>query len=663
FPEQIAEGLEPWQPLKFYNDNRSEADDWTIRVDSGVYDPVLGRTYGQIAQEGLGQQVSQAAAGPILPVGWPSLSYYKLVSSKVGMADKESDFFERIDVSLRKYPQLEKHIAAAAKAFDAQHPEACLPPLAEALKEVRRLRAADGKDFDLAIKEQQLQTALGQALGLQFEALVEPEKPGRTSGEYKAMRTPLTFVPGDSFRVTVNFSSTNGDAVKVKQIRLRAPAGWKTTELASNRFSVSIPENASLTSAFWIRDSPNDGFYRITRPELLGEPITPDPLQAELTYAIEGVEASMRTDVETSSIGNTGVQFRHAVAVAPPVSVRFRPEAIALPQGRLRQKVICSVRNYVNGPNEGTVHLELPAGWRAEPQLAAYALQKQDQDADIVFELVVPPKLSEGEYHLAAIAESRGKSYRNSFLPVTETGLDTVYLELPAKLTLRPVEVVIPKVRVGYVMGTGDEVPDALRLLGVDVDLVDSTALAQGDLSRYGTIVLGVRAYLAREDLQAYNWRLLEYVKNGGVLVVQYNTEEFDESYGPYPYAAAGAAQDVTEENSQIEVLQPNHPVLNYPNKIGSADFDGWLEKRGLRFLASWDERYVPILSTHDQGQKPQAGGLLAGRYGNGVWLYNGYSLYRQLALGTPGGVRLFMNLLDLGSMNSGWRTGDGQRH
>ncbi|HWY71556.1 MAG TPA: hypothetical protein VNX88_23010, partial [Terriglobales bacterium] len=414
--------------------------------------------------------------------------------------------------------------------------------------------------------------------------------------------------------------------------------------------------NASLTSAFWIRDSPNDGFYRITRPELLGEPITPDPLQAELTYAIEGVEASMRTDVETSSIGNTGVQFRHAVAVAPPVSVRFRPEAIALPQGRLRQKVICSVRNYVNGPNEGSIHLEMPAGWRAEPLSAAYALQKQDQEADIVFELVVPPKLSEGEYHLAAIAESRGKSYRNSFLPVTETGLDTVYLEAPAKLTLRPVQVVIPKVRVGYVMGTGDEVPDSLRLLGVDVDLVDSTALAQGDLSRYGTIVLGVRAYLAREDLKAYNWRLLEYVKNGGVLIVQYNTGEFDDNYGPYPYLLSGADAE-TEEDSPVEFLQPDHSVLKYPNKIGPEDFSGWGGRRSLRFLAKWDARYVPILLNEDRDHKPQAGGLMIARYGTGLYAYNAYTLYRQISLAVPGAVRLITNIIALGSNQGYWRS------
>jgi hypothetical protein len=231
-----------------------------------------------------------------------------------------------------------------------------------------------------------------------------------------------------------------------------------------------------------------------------------------------------------------------------------------------------------------------------------------------------------------------------------------VYMEEPAELTLRSVDVQVPPVRVGYVMGTGDAVPEFLRLLGLEVDLLNSCALALRDLSQYNTIVLGVRAYLAREDLRAYNWRLLDYVKNGGVLIVQYNTEEFDNNYGPYPYAAAGAAQDVTEEDSPIEVLEPNHAVLNYPNRIGPKDFDAWLEKRGLRFLASWDEKYIAILSTHDQGQKPQRGGLLVAGHGKGLYVYNAYSLYRQISFAVPGALRLFANLIALGAPEAPWR-------
>ena len=655
FPEQIAEGLPTWQPLKFYDDNRTENDDWTVRVDSAVYDPVLGQTYSEIAQEGLGQQFSQAAAGPILPVAWPSVRYYKLVSSKVGMADKEADFFERIDVSLKKYPELEKYITAAREAFDVQHPEACVPHLVAALKVLRRLSAADKDDFDLAVKERQLQTALGQALGLQFEALVEPEQPTRTSGEYKAIRTRLTFVPGDSFRVTTTFSSVGKDTA-MKRIRLSAPPNWRITELGTNRFLVTVSEDASFTGAFWIRDDVRDGFYRITRPDLLGEPITPDPLQAELTYSVGGVEATIRADVETSSIGPTGVQYRHTVAIAPPVSVRFRPDAIALPLRHPRQKVICSVRNFVNGPNAGSVHLALPPGWSSSPESASFGFQKQDQEEDIVFELLAPSELKDEEYVATAVAESRGKTYRHSFVPVREPGLNTVYMEVPARLTLRPVDIVVPKVRVGYVMGTGDEVPDSLRLLGIDIDLLDSTALAQDDLSQYGTIMLGVRAYLSREDVRTYNWRLLDYVRHGGVLIVQYNTGELDDGYAPYQYSLSGADAE-TEEDSPIEFLEPNHPVLNYPNKITLGDFSGWRGRRALRFFEKWDAKYSPILLNQDQDRKPQLGGLLIARYGTGLYVYNAYTLYRQISLGVPGAVRLTVNMIALGINKASWRT------
>jgi len=657
FPEQIEEGLDPWQPLKLYSDNRTEMDPWTIKMDSAVYDPLLGRTYGQIAHEGLGQQVSQAAVGPIVPVGWPSLSYYKLDRSKVGMADKESDFFERIDVTLNAYPELGKYVAEAVAAFDAQHPEACIAPLARALKEVRQLSSSSKNSLDFSIKEQQLQTALAQALGVQFEALVEPNKPGRASGEYKGVRTPITFSPGDSFRVFVNFRVSPGRDVGITEIKLLAPDGWKIRTLASNRFEVAIPTDASPTSAFWIRDSTGDGFYRITRPELLGAPITPSPLQAKLTYLIDGVEGAISADVQTSSVNTVGVQLRHAVAVAPRISVRFQPQALARPPGRRRSDVICSVRNFNDGPTEGMLRLELPSGWTSDPSAVPYSFQRQGEEADLFFHVGSPSDFKDVEYHIEAVAESGGKTYRNSFVPVTEPGLDTVYMEEPAKLILRPVDVQLPGVRVGYVIGTGDDVPAALRLLGVDVDLLDQDALALRDLSRYNTIVLGVRAYLAREDLRTYNWRLLDYVKNGGVLVVQYNTEEFDSNnYAPYAYSEAGAAQDITEEDSPIEVLEPNNPILNYPNKIGPEDFRGWVEKRGLRFPPSWDERYVPVLSTHDYGQKPQAGGLLVARYGKGLYVYNAYALYRQISFAVPGGVRLFANLLALGLAEAVWR-------
>ncbi len=657
FPEQVAQGLAPWQPLKFYSDNRTESDDWTITVDSAVYDPIAGRTYAEMAQEGLGQQVSQAAAGSILPVGWPSVAYYKLIGSRVGPADKESDFFDRIDVSLGRYPELENEVVQAVKAFDPRHPEHLTPHLAQALRVVRHLLSTGNTNYDLTVKEQQLQSALAQALGLQFEVLVDPETPGRTSGEYKAIATRTTFTPGATFHVTANYRLLATAQVTVKDVRLFTPEGWTMSSLGKGRFEVHIPDHAVPTSAFWVRDSVQDGFYRMTRPELLGAPLPPAPLHAELTYMVAGVEAKLRSDVETSSISSTGVQLRHNFIVAPRVSVSFEPEAIAVPSGRSRQEVVCSVHNYVDGRNEGTVHLELPTGWTADPEVAHYSLETRDEEARLSFHLIPPLPFNGVETKIVAVAESNGQTYHNSFVPVTEADFDTVYMESLARLTLRSAQITIPKLRVGYIMGTGDKVPQALRLLGIDLDLLDSSTISSADLSKYETILLGVRTYLARDDLKTYNWRLLEYVRNGGVVIVQYNTEEFEGRYGPYPYKAAGAIQDVTEEDSPMEILEPQHPVFNFPNKIVLQDFEGWMEKRGLRFLASWDTRYIPLLSTHDVGQKPQAGGLLVGSYGKGLWVYNGYSLYRQIDFAVPGAVRLLINLASLGASNAPWRT------
>jgi hypothetical protein len=185
--------------------------------------------------------------------------------------------------------------------------------------------------------------------------------------------------------------------------------------------------------------------------------------------------------------------------------------------------------------------------------------------------------------------------------------------------------------------------------LGISVHFLSSGDLASGDLSRFNTIILGVRAYAVREDLKTYNGRLLDYVKNGGVVIVQYNTPEYDHDYGPYPYKMGSNPEEVTDEHSKVEILDPANPVFSWPNRITAKDFDGWVEERGSKFLQSWDSHYEPLLETHDVGQEPQKGGLVYARYGKGVYIYNAYAFYRQLPEGVPGAYRLFANMISLG--------------
>jgi hypothetical protein len=205
-----------------------------------------------------------------------------------------------------------------------------------------------------------------------------------------------------------------------------------------------------------------------------------------------------------------------------------------------------------------------------------------------------------------------------------------------------------PSLKIAYVEGSGDDVPAALEALGVHVSFLSAQDLASADLSQYDTILLGVRAYAVRPDLIANNGRLLKYAENGGVVVVQYNTPEFDHNYGPYPYVMSNDPEEVTDENSVVTILDPKNPLFTWPNAITSKDFDGWIEERGSKFLVSWDQHYEPLLETHDAGQDPQNGGLLYARYGKGIYIYNAYAFYRQLPLGVPGAYRIFANILSL---------------
>jgi hypothetical protein len=198
-------------------------------------------------------------------------------------------------------------------------------------------------------------------------------------------------------------------------------------------------------------------------------------------------------------------------------------------------------------------------------------------------------------------------------------------------------------------VGAGDDVPGSLVNLGINVHFLSAGDLATSDLSKYDSIITGVRAYAVREDLKTYNSRILEYVKNGGVVIVQYNTPEYDHNYGPYPYKMGSNPEEVTDEHSKMEILDASNPVFTWPNKISGKDFDNWVEERGSKFLESWDNHYQPLLETHDAGQQPQKGGLLYAKYGKGVYIYNAYAFYRQMPEGVPGAYRLFANMISLG--------------
>jgi hypothetical protein len=314
------------------------------------------------------------------------------------------------------------------------------------------------------------------------------------------------------------------------------------------------------------------------------------------------------------------------------------------------------VRNLTGTRQRGQVELELPAGFTAVGE-GQFDLAQAREEARLSFLVRLPEKLEDREYPIRAVAKLGERQYGASFEPIAQPGLRTLYWSEPAVHRLRAVDAKLRSgLRVGYVMGSGDEVPEGLRQLGVKVDLLGEAQLASGDLRQYSTILLGIRAYAARPDVIRHNARLLEYVKQGGVLVVQYQTQEYDKNFAPYSYTQGRGAEETSEEDAPVKVLAPGREVFQAPNRISDADFQGWVEQRGSKFFATWAPEWTPLVETQDTGQAPQRGVWLEARYGEGLYVYCSLAWYRQLPFAVPGAARLMANLVSLGSPEAQWR-------
>jgi hypothetical protein len=344
-------------------------------------------------------------------------------------------------------------------------------------------------------------------------------------------------------------------------------------------------------------------------------------------------------------------QSERPLAVGPPISVLLMNPVVVVPVGGVAQsRIEVAVRSNVEKPLHAVLRLETPQGWRVDPESIVVNLDR-DGDMNIYSFQIAPKNLKEGTYRVTARAEYNGKQYEEGFKIITRPDLDSFYAYRPATQNVQAVDVKLPAhLKVGYVMGAGDEIPAVLNGVGLNVSLISPEELATGDLSRYDTIVVGIRAYDVRTDVRERNRRLLDYANRGGTLIVQYNQSVGifnDGRYTPYPATLSNAR--VTVEEQPVDILDPAEQIFSYPNQISSKDFDGWVQERGLYFMGQWDAQFKPLLASNDPGEQPQKGGLLIAHYGKGIYIYSAYAFFRQLPAGVPGAIRLFVNLLNAG--------------
>ncbi len=698
FPDQISAGLQPWTPLKDYarapfrRREGPSALSTNVEIPEGDYDPVLGMSYVQLSREGLGFQKSQNG-GSSVPNAGQMLSPYHRFGSHVQSPGKESGFFDGVDISLLGIASLvqggdkefllaglQKINAAVEQAienFSAPHPEKTAPALANGLKETIALLGELDKSnlsaeskynirHELEIKRVQFNNALAEALGLSLAATVAPAvEPNPLMAMF--MGDPDTFrmaIPGQKFDVKVHVVNQSATPVRLEKASVESymqPESWPVTsaeeagakQLANDqatdlRFSVTVPEKVAFTRPYFSRPDIEQSYYDIQDERFLNRPLAPYPLAAWADFDFDGAPIRIGEYVQTAQrVTGEGVVYQ-PLAVAPAISVSITPRAGIVPLHSKSFPVTAVVHSNVKGAAKGTIKLDLPAGWTSHPATAEFTTAADGQDESATF-TVTPANLQQKPYQLTADAEYNGNSYKEGYVTTGYPGLRPYFLYRPATYKLSGVDVkVAPDLTVGYVMGSGDDVPASLEHLGIHVSYLGPVDIATGNLSKYNVILLGVRTYAVREDLRTYNARLLDYVKNGGVVIVQYNTPEFDHNYGPYPYTMTSNPEEVTDEASDVKILQPSNPIFNWPNKITKADFSGWVEERGSKWMKSWDSHYQALLEAHDAGQAPQEGGLLYAPYGKGVYIYNAWSFYRQLPEGVPGAYRIFANMISL---------------
>ena len=683
FPEQIQAGLRPWQPLKLYSrhwilrrEDRDKPDPpGTVPMNTGHYDPILGLSYYQLGLQAranhLCQRISQLR-------GLPGEHFSKWVpqDAVAPVVGGETDLLDGVPMGLDRLKaflsnagpakgllggllELEEQVEAANQAYDAKAPWKTLEPLREGLETVRRLRgilasgnvsepAAYELEHRLSYQEKSFTEAIALAHGLALDAIANRRE----------------VVPGGELEVQVQVTNRSPVPVDVTSVALEVPDGWEqepegetSGRLGKNEklevpVKVTVGTDAAPDRPYWVRNRAVDR-YDIVEPKHLGLPFAPAAIAARVTFRSGSVDLSIEEPVQQRYPGTwVGTEKQDRVAVLPKISLALSPKVIVVPIGSSNRKRTASVAVLYKGTKEatGNLRLQVPNGWSVSPASAPIRFQREDEAATLKFELEPPESLTPGTYEVEAVATLDGSDYREGFRRIAYHHIQTRYLFRPARAVIQVLDVRVAPVRVGYIMGVGDEVAEAVRQLGADLVMLEENDLAEGDLSQFDVIITGIRAYFNRTDLRAYNERLLDYVESGVTMVVLYNRQEWDDAqWGPYP--SKYSRSRISVEEAPVNILEPAHPLFNFPNRITEADWKGWIQERGTYFLGERDERYRDLLTSEDPWEYnagAKRGMLVEAQYGSGRWIYVGLTLFRQLPAGVPDAYKFFANLLSL---------------
>ncbi|MBL0158330.1 MAG: PIG-L family deacetylase [Bryobacterales bacterium] len=644
FPEQLK-FVQPWQAKRilwngfsFNRQQEKELDGMANRlmVDTGEFDAVLGLSYGELAGLSRSQHRSQGMGSAERRGSVPNYLFH------YGGEQAKKDFMEGIDTSWNRLPggaPVQKLLDEAAARLQIDAPESIIPALLKARPLIAAINHPDARR-----KLVDLDEAIAMAAGLWLE--VNAAKPEAT--------------PGSQIELTLTAINRGHAQVELAGTQLEGIAGAPLLDAVALPFNqpqtakakCPIPAAQPLTQPLQLREPRRGDLYGITDPANIGPPEAEPVLRARFQLKVQGEPVEIVRPVENRYVDRVRGELTRPFIIVPAVSIKLSENALLFASPKPR--VISAEVTAHTANASGTLSLQIPQGWRITPAERTFQIAEPGQVAALEFTITPPAASARGEITATARV---GQS-------VISSGLQQIaYEHIPPQTILPAIhtrmvreDVKVNAHRIGYVMGAGDEVPDALREMGCEVTFLEPAELARGDLSRYEAIVTGVRAWNVREDLRANHARLVAYMEQGGTVLVQYNVTEGGpfggnpellKNMGPFPMKPG--RDRTTVEEAAVKLVRPDHRLMQMPNRITPADFDGWVQERALYFPAEWDPRYEPILETCDPGEAPQKSGLLYAHVGKGAYVFTSYAWFRQLPAGVPGAYRIFANLISAG--------------
>ena len=652
-----------WGPRRLYQAFFFDSSQTTTRLASGLLDPVEGKSYVQLAVQSRSQHRSQDMGG-IQRLGPGQVRLTLVASADAPHASngeaarpREESFFAGVDTAmapaLRRYQAL---VDSARLVLGPRSLDRVQALLIRALAELRRNGSADYR----AAKEPMVEEAIAAAAGIVVD-------PAADDG---------FVVPGQALQVALSIWSAGSAPLRIRDVRFDTPAGWTvgagsapqtpqaftpisqsgpTSNYEIRRFALTPPADAPLSEPYFLTRPRVGALYdwNGVPDSLKGEPFDPPLLTARVELEVAGSTITVRREVSWRYADQARGEIRRPVFVVPAVGVSVSPGVLVLPsQAGTPRTVTVELLHGARGTTSGELRLELPGNWPEVPP-QRFTLDGEGTRRSFTFLVQPPQRLAAGSYEIHAVAMAGGARYERGTELVDYPHIRPVQYTTVATVRVTAAELALPALRrVGYVRGASDAVPEALAAIGVPVSVLTPTDLERGDLSQYDVIVVGSRAYETDPALVANNGRLLDYARAGGRLIVQYQQYQFVRgNFAPFRLTIGQPHDRVTDETAPVTLLEPTHQLFQGPNRIGPADWDGWIQERGLYFAREWDQAYRPLLEMGDAGQRLR-GGMLVARLGQGLYTYTGLAFFRELPAGVPGAYRLFVNLLGLEPAN-----------